>query len=193
MRSTIGRKEITEMNQPNPERSRGVATRVVFAVVCLLLATRTLAAGLVTEEVRLTGAVKTPLVLKAAELRTFPADQITSVTLTRQREGRTVETTVRGVRLTTLLDRAELVAKSGNDWRHAIVLAESSDGYRVAFSWPELFNTEVGAGVLVVFERDGQALADSEGRIALVSARDLRSGPRSVKWLSRIDVRVLKD
>jgi hypothetical protein len=44
-----------------------------------------------------------------------------------------------------------------------------------------------------VFERDGQALADREGRIALASGRDIRSGPRNVHWLSRLDVRVLKD
>lgn len=49
------------------------------------------------------------------------------------------------------------------------------------------------SAVLVVFERDGQPLADREGRIALVSGRDLRTGPRSVRWLTRIDVRVLKD
>jgi hypothetical protein len=60
------------------------------------------------------------------------------------------------------------------------------------FSWSELFNTEVGAGALLVFERDGQPLADREGRIALVSAKDTRAGPRSVRSLARIEVRVLK-
>ncbi|MES1161454.1 MAG: sulfite oxidase-like oxidoreductase, partial [Rhizobacter sp.] len=61
------------------------------------------------------------------------------------------------------------------------------------FSWPELFNTEVGGGVLAVFERDGQPLADREGRIALVSARDQRGGPRSVRWLARLGVRVIRE
>jgi len=70
-------------------------------------------------------------------------------------------------------------------------MASAADGYRVAFSWSELFNAEAGAGVLVVFERDGQPLAEREGRIALVSAKDLRTGQRSVCWLDRINVRVL--
>jgi hypothetical protein len=47
--------------------------------------------------------------------------------------------------------------------------------------------------MLVVFERDGQALEDREGRIALMAGRDLRTGPRSVRWLARLDVRVLKE
>ena len=55
----------------------------------------------------------------------------------------------------------------------------------------ELSNTEIGAGVLVIFERDGQALGDDEGRIALVSARDTNTGPRHVKWLSHIEIKLL--
>jgi hypothetical protein len=74
-----------------------------------------------------------------------------------------------------------------------VIIAGAVDGYQVVFSWPELFNTEVGSGVLVVFERDGQPFADREGRVALVSARDLHTGPRSVKWLARLDVKVLKE
>ncbi len=71
------------------------------------------------------------------------------------------------------------------------MLACGVDSYCVTFSWPELVNTEVGAGVLVIFERDGQALGDGEGRISLVSARDINAGPRHVKWLSRIELRLL--
>lgn len=181
------------MNEMQSPVSRGFAVRACFLVWLFVVACGAFAAGPVTEELRVTGAVKAPLVLTVSELGSFPADQIVTASLSRQRDGQSVSSTVRGVRLTALLDRAELVATNGNDWRRAIVVADSSDGYRVSFSWPELFNTEVGAGVLVVFERDGQPLADGEGRIALVSSRDLRSGPRSVKWLSRIEVRVLKD
>ena len=70
-----------------------------------------------------------------------------------------------------------------------MVLASATDGYKVSFSWPELINTEGGAGVLVVFERDGQALGADEGRIALIAAHDLKSGPRHVKWLSHVELK----
>jgi hypothetical protein len=52
----------------------------------------------------------------------------------------------------------------------------------------ELFNTAVGDGVLFVYERDGKTLSDDEGRIALVSLKDTRPGPRHVKWLASLDV-----
>ena len=151
------------------------------------------ATGLVSEQVVVAGAVKTPLTLKVDDLKAFPAEQIGSVTVTRRADDKEVASTVRGVRLTAVLDRAGLVASGPNDWKHTVVLATATDGYQVVFSWPELFNSEAGSAVLVVFERDGQALADREGRIAMVSGRDLKSGPRSVRWLARLDVRTLKE
>jgi hypothetical protein len=46
--------------------------------------------------------------------------------------------------------------------------------------------------VLVVYERDGAALDDSEGRIALVSLKDTRRGTRHVKWLQSVELRGLE-
>ena len=39
----------------------------------------------------------------------------------------------------------------------------------------------------------GQPLADDEGRIAMVSTKDTRTGPRHVKWLQGIEVRKIVD
>lgn len=163
--------------------------RVVLAL--LLMQTVAVFAAMPSDSVQVDGAVKTALTLKVDDLKAFPAEQISSLTVTRRVDNREVSSTVRGVRLSALLERAQLLSADRNDWKHMVVLASADDGYRVAFSWPELINTDVGAGVLVIFERDGVALADGEGRIALVSGRDLRSGPRHVRWLSRVEVRLL--
>lgn len=149
------------------------------------------AAGPVTDKLQVEGTVKAPLTLTVDDLRAFPADQIGSFTLKKQLDGHEQSTTVRGVRLAAVLERAGVVSKDRHEWKYMAVLATASDGYKVAFSWPELTNTEIGGGVLVIFERDGRALDDGEGRIALVSGRDLRSGPRHVKWLSRIEIKPL--
>jgi hypothetical protein len=50
-----------------------------------------------------------------------------------------------------------------------------------------------GDGALVIYERDGAPLADDEGKIALVSLKDTRPGPRHVKWLQSIELRALGD
>ena len=46
---------------------------------------------------------------------------------------------------------------------------------------------------MVFFEKNGQPLADSEGRIAMVSSKDTRTGPRHVKWLQNIEVKRIAD
>lgn len=158
-----------------------------------MFALRAGSADAVSEQVIAGGAVKTTLTLKVDDLNAFPADQIVSVTVTRRVGDKETASSARGVKLTAVLERAALASADQSDWKHTTVLATATDGYRAVFSWPELFNTEVGAGALLVFERDGQPLAEREGRIALISARDLRTGPRSVRWLARLDVKVLKE
>ena len=130
--------------------------------------------------------------MRVEDLKAFPAEQIQSMSVTRRVGDKQTSSTVRGVKLTAVLERAGLASGDEHEWKHTVVLATATDGYQVVFSWPELFNTEVGAGAMLVFERDGQPLSEREGQIALVSGRDLRTGPRSVRSLSRLDVRVVK-
>lgn len=174
---------------------RSPARRLVLAAAALALsgamAWPALAASPVTDQIQVEGAVRAPITLTVEDLRAFPAQQIGTFSVKKQIEGREQTTTVRGVRLSAVLERAGVVSKDKHEWKYMAVLATASDGYKVAFSWPELTNTEVGAGVLVIFERDGHALDDGEGRIALLSASDLRAGPRHVKWLSRIEIKPL--
>lgn len=165
--------------------------RCIAACALTLAATFLALAGPVSESLQVSGTLKTSLMLKADDLKAFPAEQISSMTLTRKIDDEEQSSTVRGVRLSAILERAGVVSTDRNDWKHMVVLASATDGYRVTFSWPELINTEVGAGVLVIFERDGQALNEGEGRIALISSKDLRAGPRQVKWLNKIELRLL--
>ena len=158
-----------------------------FALQCAALSAW---AGPQSENLRVDGAVKTALSLSVSDLQAFPADQILSLAMRQHgMDGKDVSTTVRGVRLSAVLERAGPVAPGRHDWKSMVVLASATDGYKVSFSWPELSNTAGGSGVLVIFERDGQALGEAEGRIALVAANDLNTGPRHVKWLSHVEIK----
>ena len=166
--------------------------RATVAAALLFGALAPRAVGQVSERLSVAGAVETPLALGVDDLKGFPAADIQTVSVTRRVDDRPTTSVVRGVLLTAVLKRAGLAGSDHNDWKRTVVLATATDGYQVVFSWPELANTEVGAGVLVVFERDGQPLADREGRIALVSARDTKPGPRSVRSLTRLSVSIVE-
>ncbi len=99
----------------------------------------------------------------------------------------------RGVRLRDVLDRAGLIERAPRDLRKTLVVVEARDGYRALFSWPELYLSPNGEGVYLVIERDGKPLGGDEGPVALVSLRDTSPGPRHVKQVASIDIRLIGD
>ncbi|MGD9599904.1 MAG: molybdopterin-dependent oxidoreductase [Steroidobacteraceae bacterium] len=148
----------------------------------------------VTTRISVTGAVEHPLDLTVADLARLPSHRIHEVPLICQSgAGRDKLENIRGVRLRDLLESAVVVASGHNDVKKMAIIATASDGYKVVFSWSELFNSPVGDGVVVFFERNGMPLPDDEGRIALVSTADIRTGPRHVKWLRNVEVRKIVD
>jgi hypothetical protein len=128
--------------------------------------------------------------IKRLNLRQFPTQQVDEVALVRQSGSNAGKMeNLKGVHLRDILERAVLLTHDHNDVKKMFVVATASDGYKVVFSWSELYNSPTADGVLVYFEKDGKPLADDEGHIALISTKDIRTGPRHVRWLQAIDVR----
>lgn len=128
-------------------------------------------------------------VLSASDLATLPSDMVGTFTQSRANERSEYRTTVRGIRLASLIERLGLKTAAKADWKNLWITVTATDGYRAQFSWVELVNTAVGDGVLLIFERDGQPLDPREGRIALLSTADFRLGARHVRNALRIEVR----
>lgn len=169
---------------------------IVLAVVLAGSGNTTLAefkpadpAPYVTDTVRVGGNVAQAMTFSIADLRALPAH---TVSLAPSAAGSEAPArSYRGVLLRDLIDRAGIGHLEKNVLKKTVIVATASDRYVALFTWAELFNTEVGAAVLVVYAKDGAPLDADEGRIALVSGRDLRSGPRHVKWLKTIELRTL--
>jgi len=92
-----------------------------------------------------------------------------------------------GVLLRDLVERAQ-PSPDRRQIRKTVVLLTATDGYQTSFSWGELFNSPLGDGVVVILRQDGQDVVQTDGWPSLRSLQDLRSGPRHVRWLKRIDV-----
>jgi len=171
-----------------------VATSMLLLSASVFAADVAAPAKLVTDNLVVSGAVEHALNLSVDDLRTFPVQQVTEIALTRQSgaDAGKLEN-VKGVLLRNILDKAGLVAHDHNDVKKTVIIASASDGYKVVFSWSELYNSSLGDGVLVYFEKDGKPLADDEGHVAMISSKDTRTGPRHVKWLQAIEVQKIAD
>jgi DMSO/TMAO reductase YedYZ molybdopterin-dependent catalytic subunit len=154
---------------------------------------RAQAPGQVVPLLRVDGAVQTPLALTREQLEALPWRDYAERREVQQ-DGRTVQLGVRyqGYPLRDLIDRAGL-SPDRHAVRRAVVLLTARDGYRVGFSWGELYNSALGEGVILVRSQDGRDILAADGLPALRSLQDTRSGPRHVRWLERIEVRVVGD
>jgi DMSO/TMAO reductase YedYZ molybdopterin-dependent catalytic subunit len=137
---------------------------------------------------RVAGLVQSPLNLTREELGALRWRDYAEQRSVEQ-DGRSVKVEVRyqGFPLRELLDLAVL-APDRRALRRAIVLLTARDGYQTTFSWGELYNSALGDGVILVREQDGRDLIEADGLPALRSLQDIRSGPRHVRWLERIEV-----
>ena len=175
--------------------------RALFVLTCMVLANTAYAdkkvddaSKYVTTQLRISGAVEHPLQLSVDDLRKFPPQKINEIPMVCQ-SGANLgnKENLKGVLLKDILEKAAVVSKEHNDVKKMVLIATASDGYKVVFSWSEVFNSAIGDGVMVYFEKDGKALGDDEGRIAMVSSKDIRTGPRHVKWLQASEVRKIVD
>lgn len=94
-----------------------------------------------------------------------------------------------GVLLKEILDLAKIRIDSKREMNTIYVIVQASDGYKVIFSYHELYNTQVGEKVIVYYKKDGQLLDEKEGDLALISLNDNKNGPRHVKWLEKVIVK----
>jgi hypothetical protein len=139
-------------------------------------------ATLVSQTLAASGQVMSSLSLSVAALKELPNQTLAEIRVVGKKgEIQRVLKGYVGVRLTDVLDKAGLTSLDHDDLKRTFIVAIASDGYKALFSWNELYNSPLGEGVIVLFERQGQALGDEEGRIAMISTKDLHTGARHVR------------
>jgi DMSO/TMAO reductase YedYZ molybdopterin-dependent catalytic subunit len=137
-----------------------------------------------TAELRIGGAVSTPLVLTLTDLKNMPRKKLTVVN-PHDKKTEAYE----GVLLEELLRRAGV--PQGENLRGpgmaSYVLAEAADGYRVVFSLAELDSGILESEVIVADTMDGAPLGAKQGPFRLVAPHKKRPA-RWVRMLKSITV-----
>jgi DMSO/TMAO reductase YedYZ molybdopterin-dependent catalytic subunit len=144
---------------------------------------QTNAAG-TSSELRIAGAVSTPLVLSVADLKKMPRK---TVTVLNPHDKKTE--TYEGVLLEYLLEKAGV--PHGEDLRGPAMamylIAEAEDGYRVVFSLAELDAGILDSDVIVADTLDGAPMTEKVGPFRLVAPHEKRPA-RWVRMLKTITV-----
>jgi DMSO/TMAO reductase YedYZ molybdopterin-dependent catalytic subunit len=98
---------------------------------------------------------------------------------------------IKGALLSDIVNLADVIAPEHNDTKKTYLVASGLDGYKTVFAWQELYNTPNGEGVLVALEKDGAPLYEGYGSADLISSMDHLIGPRYVRDIVNIDIRIV--
>lgn len=147
----------------------------------------------VTTQVSIEGKVKHPFRVSDAELDTMDhATRDSIVIYNHLMEKRKTLKMVSGVPLKELLQQAEIDVESPKELSEYYITCVAADGYKVVFSWNELFNTATGQKTMLITGADGKPLNQLDDRIALIAPEDVATGRRYVKGLSKVIVSRVK-
>ncbi len=141
-----------------------------------------------THHLEVAGLVNHPLRLTVADLRTMPLAEINNLTMVCESGPHEGRSSYRGVLLTTLLNKADVIMRNYDSPGWMYVTLSSTDGHWVLFSYQELYNSSIGDQAVVIVERDNLPLGQYEGEFAFISANETLPGLRKIRYLKRIEV-----
>lgn len=95
---------------------------------------------------------------------------------------------LKGVLLKDVLSHTKFKTTSPKLLSRFYFVCTGVDGYKVAYSWNELYNTSVGEHVYIIMEKNGAALEKMPESIQMTSAADFKTGRRYLHNLDKIVV-----
>ena len=139
---------------------------------------------------KIEGKIKAEKVFSITELDAFSKVAISDQTLYNHKgEIKSTVKNMKGVLLQTVLESIQFDYEKPRELNEFYFVFVATDGYKVVFSWNEIYNTENGNQLYIVTEMEGKKLKDMEQRILFIATADLKSGRRYIKALEKIEVK----
>lgn len=137
----------------------------------------------------ITGKVKSEKKITLSDLTQYVSKKIGDITITNHLGAiKGTAKDLKGVLLKDILGKIEFQADNPKVLSEFFITCVASDGYKIVFSWNELFNTETGNNAYIITEKEEIKAVDMEDRVLLISATDFKTGRRYLKGLEKIIV-----
>lgn len=146
-----------------------------------------------TEKFTIEGKVKNSIVFSLSQAGEYAATAVDSIIIYNHlmQPRRTIKS-LKGILLRDIIDKAVIDISLPRLLSEIYITCIGSDGYKVVFSWNELYNTDIGKQVMVITAADGKPAGEGIDRIAIISAADKATGRRFVKGLARVLIEQVK-
>ncbi|MCH7397232.1 hypothetical protein MM236_04490 [Belliella sp. DSM 107340] len=135
------------------------------------------------------GLVKKELKFDYSDFSKFDSREISDVEIKNHiGEMRGTAKQLKGILVKDLLTKMELQEENPKLYSEFFLNFVASDGYKVVFSWNEIFNSPTGDNLYLITSRDGKELMEMTERILILTPSDFKTGRRHIKGLSKIIV-----
>lgn len=142
-----------------------------------------------TKSIVVQGKVKESKTITVEDLKKFKSYVIGDISITNHKgEAKGIAKGLHGILLKDIFENIVLDAESPKLLSEYYFACIASDGYKVVFSWNELFNSATGNSTYIVTEKDGKSITSSDESILMISSQDFKTGRRFVKNLEKIIV-----
>lgn len=142
-----------------------------------------------TQSFLISGKVKKESVITMDSLQQYPLKEIGNLKVTNHLgEFKHQDEHLKGVLLKDVLSHTVFAVNAPKILSELYFVCLGADGYKVVYSWNELYNTPVGDQVYILMEKNGIKAAQMPENIQMTSTSDYKTGRRYLHNLSRITI-----
>jgi len=146
-----------------------------------------------SKEIVVKGEVEKEKTITIDEILSMKSVEIGDLTITNHTgEKRHTARAMKGVLLKELLSDVVFKTDSPKYLSEFYFTLVATDGYKVVYSWNEIYNSPTGDNIYIVTEKEGKGIKDMSDGILSVCTTDFKTGRRHVKALSQIIVARVK-
>lgn len=143
-----------------------------------------------TSSIKIEGKIKAEKTFTLLDLDTFKKVPIPDqIIYNHKGEAKDTLQNLKGVLLKTILESIEFIYEKPRYLNEFYFVFIASDGYKVVFSWNEIYNTEIGNSLFIITEMEGKKRDEIDNRIIFIATNDFKSGRRYIKGLEKIVLR----
>ncbi|MFA6083717.1 hypothetical protein [Mucilaginibacter sp.] len=142
-----------------------------------------------TQKFAITGDVEKESVITLDSLKQYTIKPIGDINVTDHTGAfKHKDDELRGILLKDILSHTKFKTTSPKLLSRFYLVCTGADGYKVVYSWNELFNTVVGDHVFIIMEKNGVKVDKMPESIQMTSANDFKTGRRYLHNLDKIVV-----
>ena len=161
----------------------------IFLLLCCSLYVSAQQNDCNTDAFIIKGEIKNEITISFKLLDSFTTSDIPNVVITNHLgEKRSEAKGMKGVLIKSILERADIKVESPKQLSEFYFVFTACDGYKIVYSWNEIFNTETGNHIFWVTEKNGSRGKELKEKMLTITPTDFKTGRRYIKGLTSITV-----